>query len=294
MNAIPTSPRTASAASSPAPSLSALIDMELFKLRKRPMTWISAALLLASVSVFVVLGYVLARADDVVGDLEGFLLPNIIPNLFDIISAFGAMLVVVLAASSIGSEFSWGTIRAMVGSGVPRTKLLVAKLLAIVEVIVLLTVAALLTGVITSFGITVAGGHNISFGWINGSILSDVGVMFLMTVVSLFVYAVIGFAVATVTRSLAAGIAVGIGITIAEAILSTVLSAVGGIGETLAKALFSTNLNTLAAWNTFESVQLPDEAPGTTQALLVLTGYTIILLVVAFGVFRTRDIPSGS
>jgi ABC-2 type transport system permease protein len=276
------------------PSLGMLVDMELYKLRKRPMTLVIAGIMLAALTVFVALGYVISRANSSDNDLSGFLLPEIIPNSFDIIGGLGSILLVVLAASTVGSEFGWGTVRAMVGSGVSRTKLLAAKLLAITEIVVLFVIGGIAAGVVTSLVITVIGGHDLSFGWLDAAALGDIGIMFLGTVFVLFISAVIGFAVATVTRSLAAGIAIGIGYSIAESILGAILGSIGGIGDTISKALLSTNLNAITALNSFGGSRTIEDAPGPWQATLVLSIYCVVFLGIAFAVFRKRDIPSGS
>lgn len=269
--------------------------MEMYKLRKRPMTLVVSGLMLAALTIFVSLGYIISRANNNgMEDLSGFLLPEILPNAFDVISGLGSILLVVLAASLVGSEYGWGTVRAMVGSGVSRSKLLAAKLIAIVEMIVLFVVGGIFAALVTSTAITVVGGHDFTLDWLDGATLGDIGMMFVGTTFLLFVSAVIGFAVATVTRSLAAGIAIGIGYSIAESILGAILTSLGGAGETISKALISTNSNSISALNTFNEVQVGDDAPSVAMAFVVLTIYCIVFLTAAFVTFRKRDIPSGS
>jgi len=268
--------------------------MEIYKLRKRPMTWVVAAILLAALTVFVGLGYVISRLDDPNAGVDGFLLPGIIPNAFDVISGLGSILLVVTAASLVGSEYGWGTVRAKIGSGVSRTKLLAAKLLAIVALIVMFVIGGVLAAIVTSTVIAIGGGHDVTLGWLDGATLADIGKMFLGTAFLLFVSAVIGFAVAAVTRSLAAGIAIGIGYSIAESILGAILSSLGGAGETISKALISTNSNAIVRLNTFDDLQITDGTPPLARAVLILSLYCIVFLTGAFVAFRKHDIPSGS
>src|SRR5687768_16938367 len=78
------------------PSLSTLVDMEMYKLRKRPMTLVVSGLMLAALTIFVGLSYVISRANDNgAEDLNGFLLPEIMPNAFDVIGGLGSILLVV-------------------------------------------------------------------------------------------------------------------------------------------------------------------------------------------------------
>jgi ABC-2 type transport system permease protein len=265
--------------------------MELFKLRKRPMLWISSILLLASVSVLPAIVYTLARLIGNQETYDGFLLPEIIPNTVNIVSALGSILLVVIAAGIIGSEYSWSTVRVIVGSGASRSLILTAKLLI---VIVFFTIAGMLAGALSGLFIALGGSHDVSFDWLTGAAAGDIALMTAGTLFQLIVSAAIGFSVAVITRSLAAGIAIGIGYSIVESIIGAILNAIGGFAETISRFLLSTNSNRIATENTFGTPFIADGAPGLLQAFVVLTLYSVVLIALAYIIFRRRDIPSGS
>jgi ABC-2 type transport system permease protein len=275
-------------------ALAELVGMELFKLRKRPMLWISALLLLASVSVLPAFIYTMARLFSDQTTFGGFLLPEVIPNTANIVSVLGSILLVVIAAGIVGSEYSWSTIRVIVGSGASRSLILTAKLIALLLVILTFVVVSMGAGALTGLLLAVVGGHEVSFAWLDGGAARDIAVMTVGTTVQLVASAAIGFAVAVLTRSLAAGIAFGIGYSIVESIIGAILSAIGGTAESIARYLLSTNSNRIAAENTFGTPFLSSNAPGLAQAFVVMGAYTVVLIALAYIVFRRRDIPSGS
>jgi ABC-2 type transport system permease protein len=275
-------------------NLSELVSGELFKLRKRPMLWICTLLLLASVSVLPAFVYSMARLIGNQESFSGFLLPEVIPNTANIVSVLGSILMVVIAAGIVGSEYSWSTVRVVVGSGASRTLVLTAKLITLMAIIAFFVLAGMLMGALTGLLVGIAGGHDVSFDWLTGAAVGDIAMMTLGATVQLIVSAAIGFSVAVVTRSLAAGIAIGIGYSIVESIIAAILNAIGGVAETISSYLLSTNSNRIAAINTFGEPFIADNAPGLLQAFVVLTVYTIVLLALAYLIFRRRDIPSGS
>ncbi len=285
----------------PSPSLGSLVAMENLKLRKRPMTWVIFALITLLLSAGMVIGYLGTRSQSLPPgetrdeQLSGFLLPSSIANGFEIVGGFGSILVVVLAASAVGSEYGWGTVRVLVGSGVSRVRLLAAKILSLAEVTALLVVAGVAAMTVTSVVLTIVGGHDLSFGWLDGEAAIDILLMFVRTWFILFVSVALAFALAVVTRSLAAAIALGIGFGIIESILAAILDSLGDTGETISELLLSPNINAITRLNRFGS---PDVAPfgeaiDPWRAAALLTFYIVVLLGIAFAVFRRRDIASG-
>lgn len=283
----------------PTPGMGALVAMENRKLRKRPMTWVIFALITIAVSALLAIGYFGTRATDPpLGEtrddqLSGFLLPEAIPNAFDIVIGFGGILLVVLAASAMGSEYGWGTVRVLVGSGVSRTRLLAAKLLSLAEMTALLLLAGVGMMVLTSLLLTVVGGHDLSFSWLDGEAAIDLVLMFVRSVFVMFVSVVLAFTLAVVTRSLAAGIALGIGFSIIESILASVLASLGNVGETISDLLLTPNIGAITRLNEFGAPPFDPDAIDPWRATAVLTVYIVVMLGIAFAVFRRRDIASG-
>jgi ABC-2 type transport system permease protein len=280
-------------------SLRALISMERMKIIKRPMTWITFLILVGATMAIVILAYVSIRASNVdavekANRLANFLLPTGIKRSFEISGFFGQIILVVVAASVVGSEYSWGTIRMMVGTGVARSKLLLAKLIALTQTTIVFLVLAVAAGTFASFLVTVISGHTLTLGTVNSAWWGDLALMTVRGIFVLWVMMVLAFSIASITRSVAAGIAVGIGWPFLEQIGSALLGLLGSIGDTVHKWLISTNTNALMAHSGFGPQTVDKGTPTVWHAFFVLLFYAAVLLVITFAVFRQRDISSGS
>ena len=295
---VPVAARAAGAGGQP--GLGALVRMELMKLRYRPMTWVVFGLITALLSGLMSLGYVITRTMErppgmsLDEDVKSFLFPGVFQEGFSIIGGVGFILLVVIAAAIIGSEYSWGTIRVLVGSGAPRSRLLGAKLVTVLIVTTALTLAGLVAFSLTSLGIAVVGGHPIDTSWLDGGAAVDLILMVGRTIFTLLVPALLAFTVAILSRSLAAGIAVGIGVTIFESIVVSLLNMIGGIGETIADLLLTPNIQAISELNGIgERTWTTDGLPGPWRAAALLTIYMAAMVAACFVTFRRRDIASG-
>lgn len=282
------------------PGLGALVRMELMKLRYRPMTWVVFGLITTLLSGLMSLGYVITRTMErppgmsLDEDVKSFLFPGVFQEGFSIIGGVGFILLVVIAAAIIGSEYSWGTIRVLVGSGVPRARLLAAKLVTVLIVTTALTLAGFVAFSVTSLVIAVIGGHPVDTSWLDGGAVIDLVLMVARTIFTLLVPALLAFTVAILSRSLAAGIAVGIGVTIFESIVVSLLNMVGGIGETIADLLLAPNIQAISELNAIgERTWTTDGLPDPWRAAALLTIYMAAMVAACFVIFRRRDIASG-
>lgn len=282
-----------------APGIMAMVSMEWLKLLKRPMTWVVFLFLVPGTAGIMVLSYVsvIFSNPDPEGrvlSLQGMLLPRGIMNSLEIAGALGGILMVVLAAGLIGSEYGWGTIRPLVSSGASRSKVFLAKLIALIEAVISFVLLAIAAGCLASLTLTWFEGQPITLGTVDAAWLTDLGLSIARTTFVIFVGATIAFSVAYVTRSLAAGIGIGIGWMILEQLLSLFLERLGKMGEIIRDLLISTNTNALSMRNGFGPSEFPPTVPPEYQAVGVLALYCILLLGFAWLVFRRRDIASGS
>ncbi|HEU4793162.1 MAG TPA: ABC transporter permease subunit [Nitrolancea sp.] len=276
-----------------------MVSMEWLKLLKRPMTWIIFLFLVPGTAGIMVLSYlsvILSNTDPELRaiNVQSELLPLGIMNSLEIAGALGGILMVVLAAALIGSEYGWGTIRPLVGSGATRSKVFLAKLIALIEAVITFVILAIAAGCLASLALTWFEGNPITLGTVDTAWVLDLGLSIARTTFVIFVGATIAFSVAYVTRSLAAGIGIGIAWMILEQVLSLFLERLGKTGEVIRDLLISTNTNALSMRNGFGTSELPPGVPAEYQAVGVLALYCILLLGFAWLVFRRRDIASGS
>lgn len=281
--------------------MTALLRSELFRLSRR---WMPRVLLLivavAVLALYLVLWSVL-RTDN--GQLdtnqrrdleETVQLGNVRNSGLALVQQVGGILVVILAASTIGTEFGWGTIRALLPRASSRSALLTAKLITLV----LFTALVVLAGFIAAL----AGGAIATSGLgLNASLGSNVAVESLAalgrTVLVMLPYAAIAFFTALWARSNAAGIGVGLAVLFLEGLILSLIASAGGPLERLPEALLSENVRAVMAANAhnlpFQPSPRANDLPGAWRGAVVLCGYTALFVAAAFALFRRRDVTSG-
>ena len=282
-----------------------LIAAELFKLRKRLMPRVLLYILLGIIIILYIVLLLTAENVDIPGHgdqereiIQNFLgLPIAIPfSLLIISSILGTVLAIILVASCIGSEYNWRSIRTMLISSESRFKLLGAKLIASGIFILIGMIITVIVGFIMSLITTAIGGYAFDFDFMTGEYIWDQFIHFWRTLFVLLPYVLFGFFMAVVGRSAMPGIALGIGLFFIEAIISTFLRLAGGWVAEIPNYLPSANVQVIT-----NLADLPQgfaqmggntitDLPGTTHAFITLAIYSIVFLVLAFYVFRRRDV----
>lgn len=277
------------------PGLLSLYLMEWFKIPRRRMTQIVFFLMAGAVAFTPFAGY-LSRDSlpDGVVDTSNYLLPVALMEMYSTVSTLGFILVAVLAGGLAGSEYGWGTVRTLVGSGAARWKLLAAKFLGLATAVALLVVVGLGAGIVMSMAIGVLDGHSL-FGWISSEVALDLLVMTGRSIFLQLFMAALVFAVAQIMRSTAVGIAAGIGILIAEPILLVVINSFEGVSESVGRFLITPNITVIDELNSAHPpiVVYSEEVFEPWAAAGLLTFYAAIAIVAAFVSFIRRDIATG-
>lgn len=222
---------------------------------------------------------------------RGFTLPNSITQSIAIISSFrpiaiGPILIMILAASIVGSEYGYGTLRTVLAGGIGRWKFLFAKMLLLIRmssdaliVITLVTVASSLA--IALISTDDSGGIADSGKW------SEVVLIFLKTVYGLLPFISLGVFATVLTTSRGVGITLSVGYFIVESILATLLR----LNETLADVADYLLIQAFLSWTTIPSELNSSQALGVFLAIL---GYTVILVAATAWVFKQRDIAGAT
>ena len=201
------------------PSFAGLVRGELFKISRQRATWaLGIVLLLIVLAPYVIL----------------MTIPN--PNLKTQIAAaplaflytlmgsgllvfrvFVGTFLIITTARLIGMEYSGGTIRVLLGRGVGRLELLGAKLLALAILATGLLLGALVIDLLfNTLALRVIAGNLDAFKAINSGFWQDTLVSVGTVVISMAVTILMAAAVTAVTRSLAAGLAIGVGFFAAD------------------------------------------------------------------------------
>jgi ABC-2 type transport system permease protein len=212
---------------------------------------------------------------------------------------FGAVLAVILMASSVGNEYNWRTVRIALISSESRFKFLSAKLISVAIVIFIGMVIGVAVGFLMSIITTAIGGTPFDFSFATGSYLWDQFLQFWRTYFIILPITMLGFLFAVVGRSAMPGIAVGIGFAFLEQIITALMRLAGGWVANVPDYLIAANVNVITNLN-----QLPagfragqgigggssTALPSVTHAFIVLAIYIVVFTVIPFYLFRKRDV----
>jgi ABC-type transport system involved in multi-copper enzyme maturation permease subunit len=195
------------------------------------------------------------------------------------------ILAVVVASGLIGAEYDWNTLRPLVARTRSRSALLSAKWVTVVLVTVLITVVGVASAILYSIlGSTLIGAEI--------GVSEDLLVSLLKGIVFHFVallpYPVIAFSVALLTRSNAAGIAVGVGMRFTEPLVLQLLGSIAKAMQDAQQWGIAWNVQQL---NSFASNHV--SSGELWRSIAVLIAYCSILIIATYLVFTRRDITSG-
>jgi ABC-type transport system involved in multi-copper enzyme maturation permease subunit len=137
--------------------------------------------------------------------------PGAYNQILSFILGLGGMFGVIYGAAIAGSEWSWGTLKAVVARGESRSRYVLSTFAAVAVIVAVGFLATFLIGVVTAvLGATLAGVPLDGIG--NADALGRLPQNFGRGWVAIVAEGALGFAVATLARSQLAGIGVGIAI----------------------------------------------------------------------------------
>jgi ABC-2 type transport system permease protein len=286
--------------------VSRAIRTELFKLRKRGLTWILLYVLIGILVLVNLIIFAITRiqlpssAPHDLADIAALLLlRSSIPFSLFILSTFGAVLAVILMGSAVGNEYNWRTIRLALISTESRFKFLLAKVIAVAFAILIGMLIGVAVGFLTSIITTAIGGDHYDFSFATGSYFWDQFLQFWRTFFIILPFTLLAFLFAVLGRSAMPGIAVGIGVAFLEPLITGLMRLAGGWVDNIPDYLFSANVNAINALN-----QLPSgfgsgqgfgggstfALPSVPHAFIVLAVYCLVFAVIPFYLFRKRDV----
>jgi hypothetical protein len=198
-----------------------LLGANLRKLRTRPASWVTLALLVglhALVMFFVLVGSQVATSPtEALAARQLLTFPAAYQITLSLVISIGGLLAVTYAAAVAGSEWSWGTFKNAVARGEGRGRYLLLLFAAVTIATWVGLVVAFLVGVaVTAAGALVTGVG--LAGMADTEALLALPERFARAALAMAMNASLGFAIATLTRSQLAGVGVGIGLFFAEGI----------------------------------------------------------------------------
>ncbi len=224
-------------------SIGTLLHVELIKLLRRPMTWILSVILIGFMAfIYVSLMLALIAPDSAGVDKtslkDQILLPDGIYFGATLAGSLVTVLIIILAAGSIGGEFSWATVRTNLLMGATRVRFLVAKLLAL-EIIafiwlILANLFALAGAVITG----AVDGDSIPTDYLfSSTFLGDFGLVLLHGLIVIAVWTLIAGAITLMSGSLAAGLGITLAMTLLGSQIAALIGRLGDVGRWAARII---------------------------------------------------------
>nr|BBH93355.1 hypothetical protein KTA_15540 [Thermogemmatispora argillosa] len=278
-----------------------LVAMELYKLRLRPLTRVLAVVTLLTI-LLVFFALFLFSMGDNTGEVARLLLP---PTSLHIavqtaLTPF-TIVIIILAGSAAGGEYTQGTIRLLFTRGPTRTQFLLAKVAAILICCILGISSMALSGLIAGYLLSLLRQTPEASPFLTASWLLHTGLFLLLAMLNWFIFGVIALFFGTLGRSSAAGIGGGIVWYLLEPIVGQIcqLSSelvqgpVSAFLRAIPDYLIGNNLATLMAhqgyyiFGSSSSSRLPD-----LGAIAVLLAYIVLLLSIAGWLNQKRDITN--
>jgi ABC-type transport system involved in multi-copper enzyme maturation permease subunit len=196
----------------------------------------------------------------------------------------GAAMAIVLGAIFAGSEYSWGTLKTMLTQGPGRVTTWGGRVVVFVAWMGIMTVVLFVVGGAYSAVIALFQNQTISWPELE-TIAKGFGAIWLVFAVN----GAIGMALGVVIRQSAAALGIGLVYLLAVEIIAVrfIDSLSNGAYKWIGDLFMGQNANALLA-----SITPPPVAPsiGAEQALFVLAAYFVVLLVIAGGLVRLRDV----
>lgn len=287
--------------------IAGLVEIELFKMRKRWMPWILLAvmaliLLLTTWAMYA--GYSRAHTGPAGPfgpsarlDLlkVGLVLPGAMDRVFATVHGIGAVLAIILAASVVGGEYSEGTLRQVLMKGVSRGQFLLVKVLALAVAALAFVLAAALLGFVIGAFVTNGIEGGISWDFLSASFLGQTLRSMASAWFVLVVEMMLGVFIAFVFRSTVAGIGVGLAYNFLEGIVVLLLNQLGGWAQNIEPYTMGYNGGMLVRIVTgvtpgFGGAADSGDVPGLARVLIILVVYSAVFYAVSLYSLQKRDV----
>lgn len=289
-----------------------LFRSEIYRLIRRWMPWIMLGLIVIAAFVVYLLIWVSTRAQiDAVR--SGQLKPPpgqsietleqtlrlIAPDRLQafgvgVVSGFGSVMLIVFAASHVGTEFGWGTFRTLLAHGASRGGFLSTKAVSLVVYALVFMIVGTLAAIAASYVTSSAAGLSVGTGVDLVEVARAAG----KSAYTFLPYMALAMAIAVWSKSAGAGIAAGLVVYFAESIVAGILVSLNKDYAQIVNWGLSRNASALTRTVSGQggpTAQDPTTStlPDPTQAAIVLAVYCVIFLALAYWRLRSRDVTVG-
>ena len=225
-------------------------------------------------------------------DTVAMVRPGNIPDFgVSLVAGLGSVMLIVFTASHVGTEFTWGTLRTLLASGVGRAELLAAKLASILLFAIVFAIVGIAGVIAASFLVSTQAGLDTG-GFDGGAVLTASW----RTIYAFLPYTALTAAIVVWARSTGAGVAAGLVIYFAESLIAQLLIQFNRDFATIANLGIARNVQSISQATVRVGVNTgpaPSDAPALpdqTQAAIVLAVWTVLFIALAYWRLRTRDV----
>ena len=286
-----------------------VLRSELFRLWRRWMPWIMAILLVFLVFFLYLVFWASIRAQIEAmrsGQFEGppggiaaaeAQLREIQPDRLQgfgmaIVTQVGVIMLIVFAASHVGTEFGWGTLRTLLAHGAGRGAFLISKIASVALFAAVLFAIGAIAAILASYTVAAIAG--------NTGAAADFGAVAARAAKSAyacFPYVALAALLAMQARSAGAGIAAGLLVFFLESIVASILVQLNSDYASFVNWGINRNFTSLTSAGVTADVGAAAAAfatlPSQGEAALVLAAYGIAFLALAYWRLRSRDVTVG-
>ena len=221
--------------------------------------------------------------------------PDRVQNLgVGVVTGFGSIMLIVFAASHVGTEFGWGTFRTLLAHGASRNGFLVSKALLLALYALVFMIVGTLAAIAASYAVASMAGLSAGSGVDFAEVARAAG----KSAYTFLPYMALALAIAVWSKSAGAGIAVGLVVYFAESIVAGILVSLNKDYALIVNWGLSRNASALTRTVSGQggpTSQDPTAStlPDPTQAAMVLAVYAAVFLILAYWRLRSRDVTVG-
>jgi len=211
-----------------------------------------------------------------------------------VVAGLGSVMLIVFAASHVGTEFGWGTFRTLLAHGASRSGFLVSKAVSLVLYAVVFMIVGSIAAIAASYTVSAVAG--ISPG--SGVDFAEVARVAVKSGYTFLPYMALALAIAVWSKSAGAGIATGLVVYFAESIVAGILVSLNKDYAQIVNWGLSRNASALTRTVSGQAGPTSQDTtastlPDPTQAAIVLGIYCAVFLVLAYWRLRSRDVTVG-
>lgn len=285
-----------------------LLLAEWMKVRTRWLPYMLILFLVIGAAVeiwlFGLVAYYDERNDGASWGFYTFRLPYSLVALLDSGQYWGPIFIAFFTASTVATEYNWGTARNALTRGQTRAQYMWAKLLATALMCSAGMLLVLGIGVLFSIGATLVWGGDIRWDVPGGPSAAEVPVMIGRAALAILPYGMLAFALTVISRSTALGATAVLIYSLIESAAQGILGSLGGrwadwqnvfIGHHAAAVMAPNRIGSIE-YNSVAFREIPDPSklqdPWVSAVTLVL--YSIAFGAAAFWIFHRRDVRLGT